>query len=120
MKYFFDSYAIIEILKNNPNYNRFADETILTSDLNLGEVYYALLKQIGREKADDWFENFKGTIIHFNSETVIEAMFFRYKNIKKKLSMIDCIGYKIAVNQKLKFLTGDKEFEQIQNVEYVK
>ncbi|MEK6852302.1 MAG: PIN domain-containing protein, partial [Nanoarchaeota archaeon] len=59
MKYFFDTYAIIEIIKENPNYNRFKDEEIITSILNLGELYYALLRDFNKYKADEWYEKLK-------------------------------------------------------------
>ena len=39
---------------------------------------------------------------------------------KRKLSMTDCIGYMMAKQWGIKFLTGDKEFEDMENVEYVK
>ena len=34
--------------------------------------------------------------------------------------MTDCIGYIIAKRLGMKFLTGDKEFEGFENVEFVK
>ena len=34
--------------------------------------------------------------------------------------MTDCIGYILAKNIGIKFLTGDKEFENLDNVEFVK
>ena len=47
-------------------------------------------------------------------------MEFRYKNKKKKLSMTDCISYFQAKELGIKFLTGDKEFQNLENVEFVK
>ena len=45
---------------------------------------------------------------------------FKIKNIKRSLSYADCIGYIIALRYGIKFLTGDKEFETLENVEFVK
>ena len=38
----------------------------------------------------------------------------------KKISYVDAIGYQTALESGTKFLTGDKEFEELENVEYVK
>ena len=34
--------------------------------------------------------------------------------------MADCIGYILAKRLSIKFLTGDKEFEKLDDVEFVK
>lgn len=34
--------------------------------------------------------------------------------------MVDCIGYVYAKENGLRFVTGDKEFEGMENVEFVK
>ncbi len=47
-------------------------------------------------------------------------MQFRLKWKDRKVSIPDCIGYVMAKNLDIKFLTGDKEFEGLDNVEFVK
>ena len=55
------------------------------------------------------------------SEDVLkEAIKFRKKNKSKNLSYTDCIGYIYALKNNLMFLTGDKEFKDLKNVEFVK
>ena len=44
----------------------------------------------------------------------------RLKHKKRDLSMTDCIGYAIAKRLGIKFLTGDKEFKDFENVEFIK
>lgn len=39
---------------------------------------------------------------------------------RKDLSYADCIGYTYAKRHGMKFLTGDRQFERMQNVEYAK
>ena len=58
--------------------------------------------------------------IEINDEIIKLANAFRIANKKRKLSYIDCIGYIIARLRNIKFLTGDKQFEDLENVEYVK
>jgi len=42
------------------------------------------------------------------------------KSNKSNLSYVDCIGYILAKELKVGFLTGDREFEGMDNVEFVK
>lgn len=118
--YFFDTYAIVEIVHGNENYRRFGDAAIITSLFNLGELYYVLLKEFGEKKTGELMERFNFDFVEATSGNVIEAAKFRYANKKKKLSFIDCIGYILAKNKNMKFLTGDKEFENMPDVEFVK
>lgn len=118
--YFFDTYAIIEIIKGNKNYKKFENYNILTSVLNIGELYYILLKEHGKKIAGQWIRTFNFDLIDIKPEIVIEAAQFRFVNRAKNLSYIDCIGYILAKEKSLKFLTGDKEFKNLPDVEYIK
>lgn len=120
MKYFFDSYAIIEIIRENENYLRFKDEQIITSILHLGEVYYHLLKDKDERTADSWHSLLIKSAILVDSDIVVKAMKFRFENKIKKFSFVDCVGYILAKEKDLRFLTGDKAFEGFENVEFVK
>ena len=42
------------------------------------------------------------------------------KTTHRKLSIPDAIGYTVARRLNIKFLTGDKDFEGMENVEFVK
>lgn len=114
--YFFDSYAILEIFNGNPAYSKYADEQIVTSVLNIAEVHYAFLKQGEQDKS----ELILARLIEFSPAIVKKAMEFRYAHKKKKLSMVDCIGYMLACQMRIPFLTGDAAFKGMQNVEFVK
>ncbi len=37
--YFWDSYAIIELINGNPNYARYSNENIFITIFNLAEIY---------------------------------------------------------------------------------
>lgn len=120
MPYFFDSYAIIEIIKGNPNYNTYSESEIVTSNLNVGEVFFSLIREHNEEKATKWAEILKGFAFEVDTDTIIEAMKFKFKYKQKNFSYIDCIGYIMAKRHGIKFLTGDKEFSGLENVEFVK
>ncbi|MBI4116981.1 PIN domain-containing protein [Candidatus Pacearchaeota archaeon] len=118
---FFDSYAIIELILENENYEKFGEGLITTSTLNLMEVYYFLLRQYNRQTADFWMKK-----LNFNLSNIIKldialkAGKFRFEYKKEKLSYIDCIGYILSKEMNMKFLTGDEKFKNKNNVEFVK
>jgi uncharacterized protein len=118
--YFFDSYAIIEIIKGNENYNFVCDLTVITSPMNYAEVYYALLLLYDKEAVSNMLKNINFQFLEITSEIAKSAAIFRHKNKKANLSYIDCVGYELALNNDLLFLTGDKAFEDLENVEFVR
>lgn len=118
--YFYDTYAICEIIEGNPSYSQFGEEAIVTSVLNLGELYYGFLKKGDKSSADQWLTLLTPHLIEIDSEVMRLAMLFRYAHKKRNLSMVDCVGYLLAQKHGLSFLTGDKEFANMPNVEFVK
>lgn len=121
MRYFFDSYAIIEITEGNPNYFQFKDFQIVTTTLNVAEVYFYLLKNFNQQTADYWTKKLNFYLINtIRLNTVIESTRFRFKYKKEGLSYTDCIGYIISKEMNIKFLTGDSKFKDKENVEFIK
>ena|SRR3989344_4963944 len=117
---FFDTYAVIELIKGNPNYEKYLDYIPVINDFVLAELYYAILKDYGESKASNYLEIYSKVSIRISKEEIKSAMNFRRANSKKKMSLVDCIGYMHAKSMKIKFLTGDKEFQHLDNVEFVK
>ncbi len=122
--YFFDTYALYELLKKNPSYEQFTEAVIVTSNLNLMELYYGLFIEHGPEIADIHYSSLSKFSIDLNDTLIKQAMRFRaavkMKNKKSNISYIDSIGYTAALQLGIKFLTGDKEFTDLNNVEFVK
>ena len=119
MSYFFDTYALIEIMRGNQNYAKFADFKPMTSVLNLGELHYHALKD--SSKVDEFmYSGLKGSCIPIEIDDVEKAMEFKYGNRKRKFSMVDSIGYILARKYGLLFLTGDEGFRGLGKVEFVK
>ncbi|MBU2562051.1 MAG: PIN domain-containing protein [Nanoarchaeota archaeon] len=118
--YFFDSYAVIELLDGNPMYARYSQEPFAMTVFNLVEIYWFALREYGEKIADEIYEKFRYFVINANDKVLKKAVKFRIKNKKKNLSYADCIGYTYALENNLLFLTGDKEFEKFKNVEFVK
>lgn len=120
IKYFFDTYAIAEILNGNSNYARFSLEPVIITIFNLAEVYWISINQYSEQEADEIYLRYSGCVVDISEEILKEAIKFRKKFKSKNLSYTDCIGYIFALKNNLVFLTGDKEFKELKNVEYVK
>ena len=118
--YFFDTYAIIEIIKENKSYEKYNQEIIMTSVLNLGELYYYLLKNFNENVANDWKKKLEHNLLGIDADIITKAMIFKYKNKGQNFSFIDCVSYIVSKENGLLFLTGDKEFKDLTNVEFVK
>jgi len=120
-EYFYDTYALIEYVNANKKFKKYFQEHMgITSKLNLMELYYAMLKDISKEKAETTYDSFLPITEDIEDETIKKAMQLRLKEKAKKISYVDAIGYQIALEKNLKFLTGDKQFKEMKNVEFVK
>jgi len=117
---FFDTYAFIEIIKHNENYNKYRSNRILTTKLNIFELYYYLLKNFHEDVIDIIISEYYKLTVDFDRNIIENAAKLRFMNNKLNLSMTDCIGYCTARKHGIKFLTGDKGFENMPNVEFVK
>lgn len=121
ISYFYDSYAIIEYINDNPCFvPYFENHSGITALPNVMEVYYSSLLDSGKEKADPILEKIWTIVVHPKRETVKKAMQFRAQHKKQKLSYADCLGYALAKEQEVPFLTGDKEFKDFPNVIFLK
>lgn len=121
LTFFFDTYAFLEIIKQNPNYFLYTKKiSIITTKLNLMELHYILLRTIGKLEADRHYDRFLPFVVEITDDVFKRANEFKLINRRKKLSYVDCIGYIMAKLNNIKFLTGDKEFRNFENVEFVK
>ena len=120
MKYFLDTYALIEIAEGNEKYQKYLESDCVTLKDNLAELFYFLLKKYDEKTANFFLGKFSKIAIELPLEIISKAMLFRYKNSKSNLSYIDCFGYIYALEDKRFFLTGDRAFTNLTNVEIVR
>ncbi len=120
INYFFDSYAVIEILNENLNYEMYKNKEVTLTVYNLAEIYYSCLGVFNEEELNNIYSQYKEAVVEINDDVLKEAMKFRKENKKKDFSYTDSIGYIYAKMNKMKFLTGDNGFENMENVEFVK
>lgn len=119
--YFLDSYAFFEIIFGNPKFERFTKDTaIITTQFNLMELHYGLLLNLGKQKADYYFDQYKKFSIDIEDNVLLLANEFKKVMKTRDLTFADSIGYVLAKSLNVKFVTGDKEFKDLDNVEFVK
>lgn len=118
--YFFDTYALIEIIRGSPNYAKYKKTMIITTKMNLLELHHILLKSHGLKIANKYYDLFREYFVEIGDETIKKASLMKLELKNKNLSYIDCLGYCAAITKNALFLTGDKEFKGTQGVEHVK
>ena len=118
--YFFDTYAIVETLKGNSSYEKFKGSQAIISAFNLAELHLHLTRIFGVQVANVSLEEYSNCVAGFEINDFIEATDFKIKNAKKNFSIPDSIGYSMSKRLGIKFLTGDKSFQNLENVEFVK
>jgi predicted nucleic acid-binding protein len=122
-RFLFDTYALICLVQNRPSYRRFADSIIITTQFNLIELYYSVLGDVGEKAAKTVYMRFKNCVVPVSDDVIFRAMKFRLskkQDRKCNLSYVDAIAYQCARSLGIPFVTGDKEFEGIAGVEFVK
>lgn len=122
--FFYDSYAVIEYLNGNQNYRQYFESAdgILTK-LNLMDVYFRILRVRGHGAAKEVLHSFSKYLADFDLPTIEGAMKLQLRLKNKKhidISYADALGYYIATKQRIKFLTGDAAFKDLENVQFVR
>ncbi len=118
--YFFDTYAVAEILGGNPQYAPYAETPVTITVFQLAEIYWHALRTYEDSEADEIYEHYRCAVVNVDDTTLKTAIKFRLRHKKRKLSYADCVGYIYAKRHSMKFLTGDKEFHDLPDVEFVK
>ena len=119
-QYFFDTYAAIELLRKNPGYQKYVNEKIRITFLNLLEIAYIVFTQHGEKEAFRSFMRFKEFVIEIPDEVVMKAVRYRAEHRRKSLSHADSLGYIYSQHSGLIFITGDDAFKDLPGVDFVK
>ena len=83
------------------------------------ELHYGLLLQYGKQIADKFYDEFVKYAVEVNDDVIKKANSFRAEHRKRKVSYVDCVGYTLALSRNISFLTGDKEFKEMEHVTFV-
>jgi len=126
MGFLVDTYALVEwFVDNNPKYKKyFIRDDLSINPLIFMEFYFSVYHKFGEQKAEISREILLKNcrMIRIKQEDLIKGAKFRSKMYKKKIKMsyTDAICYMLAKKNKLKLLSGDEHFRNLDNVEFVK
>ncbi len=115
-----DTYALIEIAGGNKDYEQYTGHLLVTTELVLIELYYHFLHDYDQKTADKYLSFYSRYVIPISHNSIRNGMLFKLEFRKEKLSYTDCIGYALALELGVRFLTGDEKFRNKENVEFVK
>ena len=121
--FYLDSYAIIEMARGNPRYLGFRDAPVVTSNLNLLEVYYILCQQGSENLAEDCLESLKPQAVDIPPRMIPRIAKYRLERrgaTGERFSYADAFGYVYAQERGYTFLTGAHEFEGFPGVRFVR
>ncbi|MEM2192574.1 MAG: PIN domain-containing protein [Candidatus Hadarchaeales archaeon] len=127
MSYLLDTYALIEWYdQGNSRYRPYFDPGVkrYLTKLTLLEFYHYVYHNKGKELAEKYYSHLKrhAEIVELTEDVLKKSAVFRSEMLKKgkRFSYADCVNYVSAKELRAKLLTGDREFEKMENVELVR
>jgi predicted nucleic acid-binding protein len=118
-----DSYSVIAYIEGEDGKDtmieifrsaRDSGKACLLSVVNWGEVYYIVLRETGRQRADEvahLISTLPVDIVPADLEAAKQAAIFKSS---KKMSYADCFAAALAKHRRVELVTGDKEFKQVE------
>lgn len=119
MKHFLDTYAIIEILNGNPAYEGVLSDGG-TSLYHLYELHVQIARIRDADTADLVFSDLHSIARDVEDRDILEASRFKRSHRKRQYSYADALGYAMARNRGVDFVTGDEEFRGVDGVRFIK
>lgn len=119
-----DSYAVIAFLEDEPgadvvrNLILRAEEgklKLAMSVVNLGEVWYAIARATSEKTADRYIQEIQGMAIEIvDVNWALTRQAAAYK-LNGKIAYADCFAAALATDRDGEIVTGDEEFEVLEN-----
>jgi len=120
---FLDSYAIVEMARENAQYDFVGGEEVATSALNLLEAYYVLSNAGEESLALAILRELSPVAADLPKDLIPEISGFRLRRkgaTGRRFSHADAAGYVYARDRGYEFLTGAHEFEGLEGVRFVR
>ncbi len=117
--YYYDTYAILALYRGSARYGPYRQATAFTSLMNLFEVRYKVMESGRPEEARRLVERFRDCVVPFGEAHIQRASAFKLLHRRRGVSYVDALGYTLAAELGVPFLTGDPAFRGIPGVEFV-
>ena len=127
MSFVVDTYALFEwYVQGNPRYEPYfqPDAQRHLTVLTLLEFYHQIYHRMGESTAEEFYAHLKAycKVEELTDESIRQSAAFRSRMLRggKEPSYADSVNYVTAQIIGAKLLTGDKEFEDMEDVEFVR
>jgi predicted nucleic acid-binding protein len=114
-----DTYALVEINNGNPKFAGLLSHDLVITDITMAEFYALMYRAYDLKTADYWHKKMYFFCKAVSRDILLKAARFRVDNNRQNLSFFDCVGYVYALENNMKFVTGDKEFRNRKGVEFI-
>lgn len=118
-RFFFDTYALIERQSGSAAYAPFAPMPVFTHQFNLYEFVTAIVRVADEGRAREELRLLAPNLLEAETDDLFAAARFKRLQARKRVSYVDALGYVLARKHGMRFLTGDRAFKGIENVEHV-
>jgi len=115
-----DTYSLVEIHNGNSKFAELLHEDPVITEITFAEFYANLYNKYNEKTADYWQSKLSTFCRSVSMDILIKAVKFRVDNKKKNISFFDCVGYLYALENDINFVTGDKEFQHLEGVMFIK
>jgi predicted nucleic acid-binding protein len=114
-----DTFALAEINNGNPKFAGLLSKDLVITDITMAEFYALMYKAYDLKTADYWHKKLSFFCKPVSRDILLKAARFRVDNSRQNLSFFDCVGYMYALENNMRFVTGDKEFRNKKGVEFI-
>lgn len=87
--------------------------------MNILELVSYLVRAGHRDRVREVVRALQPNEADADLDDLLAAVAFRHQHTGKRISYVDALGYVLASKNGLLFLTGDKAFKGLDNVEFV-
>ena len=95
------------------------NQDFVITDLTMAEFYSILYRQNEEIAALEWNHKLHAYCRAVSKEILIKSLKYRIDNKKENLSIFDCVGYIYALENNMKFVTGDSAFRNKEGVLFI-
>ncbi|RPJ06246.1 MAG: type II toxin-antitoxin system VapC family toxin [Spirochaetaceae bacterium] len=123
MVYVLDAHGLLVFLENEPGSKKVEslfvdassrDSPLLLSSVNFGEIYYIILRECGKEKAEAVEKVIHSLPIEIVTTDINLAREAAFLKAHFKMSYADCFAAALAKMHGAQVITGDPEFKAVE------
>ena len=118
-----DTYALLAYLKKEAKFEKVKDLLssievhVLMNEINIGEAFYILARERGKEKADYFIDTILPNLpIAHEANAFDDVLGAARIKAEYRLSYADCFAVQTAIKENASLVTGDPEFKKVEKL----